>query len=228
MINIAIDGYSSCGKSTLAKQLAKSLHYIYIDTGAMYRAVALYALQNGFIDNGEPNMQRIELALPELMVEFKINPESGNTEVHLNGQPVEALIRYTHIASLASRISQNRMVRDKLQYWQKQMAQRKGVIMDGRDIATVIMPDAELKIFMTANPQIRAKRRYEELKAQGKQVSIEEVEAEQKLRDFQDTNRKEDPLRQHPEAQVLDNSNLTPEQQLALVLQWIQALTKFQ
>lgn len=222
MINIAIDGYSSCGKSTLAKALARTLGYIYIDTGAMYRAVALYALDAGLIDeNGSVAYDSLLQALPQLKIDFEYSKDTQRSEVFLNGTPVESRIRNIQVAELASRISQLRAVRNKLQELQRNIARKKGVVMDGRDIGTVIMPDAELKIFMTADPEIRAMRRYDELKAAGKETSLEEVRNNQALRDYEDTHRAEDPLRKAHDALLLDNSDLTPDEQLNLALNWV-------
>ncbi len=226
MINIAIDGYSSCGKSTLAKALARTLGYIYIDTGAMYRAVALYAWDNGWIKSDGSIDEALLKALPELQIDFEYNKETERIEVYLNGAPVESRIRNIQIAELASRISQLRAVRNKLQELQRAIARKKGVVMDGRDIGTVIMPDAELKIFMTADPEIRAIRRYEELKAAGKETSLDEVRKNQAKRDYEDTHRAEDPLRQAADAIVLDNSKLTPSEQLNLALDWVKKKLK--
>ncbi len=219
-INIAIDGYSSCGKSTLAKALAKSLSYHYVDTGSMYRALALYAIQNGFLkENGEVDIDLFEKTLPTINVEFKINPENNRSEVYLNKVSVEHLIRTVEIAGYASKISQYRSVRNKLHHIQKAMALKKGVIMDGRDIGTVVIPDAELKIFMTADPEVRAKRRFVELQALGKNTTLEEVKLTQAKRDQDDTEREEDPLRKADDAVVLDNTFLTEHEQLDFVLQ---------
>jgi len=222
VINIAIDGYSSCGKSTLAKQLAQELHYTYIDTGAMYRAVALYVTRNNIHIENNPDLSALINALNDIVIDFRNNTQSNKREVYLNGESVESFIRDPKIAAIASQISQIRQVRDKLQQWQKKIAQKKGVVMDGRDIATVVMPDAELKIFMTANAEIRAMRRYNELLGAGKNITLEEVKQEQALRDYQDTHRTEDPLVQHPKARILDNSLLTTEAQLALAMKWVQ------
>lgn len=219
-INIAIDGYSSCGKSTLAKALAKSLSYHYIDTGSMYRALALYAIQNDFLkENGEVDIDLFEKTLPTINVEFKINPENNRSEVYLNKVSVEHLIRTVEIAGYASKISQYRSVRNKLHHIQKAMALKKGVIMDGRDIGTVVIPDAELKIFMTADPEVRAKRRFVELQALGKNTTLEEVKLTQAKRDQDDTEREEDPLRKADDAVVLDNTFLSEHEQLDFVLQ---------
>ncbi|MCX7744235.1 MAG: (d)CMP kinase [Flavobacteriales bacterium] len=227
MINIAIDGYSSCGKSTLAKALARTLGYIYIDTGAMYRAVALYALDHGLIHpDGTMDKEGLINALPSLHIDFEYSKDSGQSDVLLNGVSVESRIRNIQVAELASRISQLRAVRNKLQQLQRAIAQKKGVVMDGRDIGTVIMPDAELKIFMTADPEIRAKRRFEELKAAGKEISLDEVRNNQAIRDYEDTHRTEDPLRQAADALVLDNSALSPDEQLKLALDWVKKKSK--
>lgn len=221
-INIAIDGFSSCGKSTLAKALARRLHFYYLDTGAMYRAIGLYALQNNLVSEAnEPDYEKLEAALPGIRLSFQIHPETGHSEVMLNEKPVEKEIREIRIAELASKVSKNRQVRNKLQLLQRQMAAEKGVIMDGRDIGTVVMPDAELKIYMVADPEVRAERRYREMLAAGKQVKAEEVKENLRKRDYDDTTRAEDPLKKADDAIVLDNSYLTQEEQLNLVLNWV-------
>jgi len=219
-INIAIDGYSSCGKSTLAKALAKALHYHYVDTGSMYRAIALYAMRKGMIgDNKEIDTEALEASLPEMDVEFRTNPATRYSEVFLDNEPVETYIRTIEVAEMASRISKLRSVRSKLHSIQRLMASRKGVIMDGRDIGTVVMPDAELKIFMTADPEVRAQRRFQELTGQGKNVTLEEVRKNQAERDHEDTHRQEDPLRRADDAIVLDNTFLDEKQQLEMMLE---------
>jgi cytidylate kinase len=224
-INIAIDGFSSCGKSTLAKALARELHYNYVDTGAMYRALALYALRNGYVDE-EKNIRIAELekVLPDIHVEFHVNPENRRSEVYLEEEAVEPFIRTIEVAEMASRISKHRAVRNKLQAIQRYMALRKGVVMDGRDVGTVVMPEAELKIFMTADPEIRAVRRFKEMQAQGKTTTLDEVRKNQAERDYEDMNRKEDPLRQADDAIVLDNSHLNEEEQLQFVLHYVRSL----
>jgi cytidylate kinase len=222
VINIAIDGYSSCGKSTIAKALAKALHYHYIDTGAMYRAIALFAVEQRLVNmDNTINQEALNQSLEHIQIDFEFNSNSGKSEVYLNGRPVEALIRNIKIAEIASKISQLRAVRNKLQYVQKILGTKKGVVMDGRDIGTVVMPQAELKIFMTADPLVRAQRRLIELKSQGKESTIEEVLDNQTKRDYQDTHRAEDPLVMASEALLLDNSKLTPDEQLSIVLQWV-------
>lgn len=222
-INIAIDGFSSCGKSTLAKALARELKYKYIDTGAMYRAVALFAFRNNLVLNSEVDEQALRQRIDEIEVDFHFNPETRQNEAFLNGKSVESEIRNMEIAELASRVSKYRWVRDKLQGLQKKIAAGKGVIMDGRDIGTVVMPDAELKIFMTADPEIRAQRRFLELKAKDQDVTLEDVRRRQANRDYEDVHRAEDPLRKADDAIVLDNTNLNPEEQLLFVLDHVQA-----
>lgn len=224
-INIAIDGFSSCGKSTLAKALARKLRYNYIDTGAMYRAIALFAVRENLMEHGEPDKEAIRARLPELEVDFHVNPETRQSEVFLNGVAVEQDIRNMDIAELASKVSKFRIVRDKLQVLQKKIASRRGVIMDGRDIGTVVMPDAELKIFMTADPEVRAQRRFLELKAKNQPITLEEVRQRQSNRDYEDVHRAEDPLKKADDAIVLDNSHMDQEAQLAFVMAEVQRLT---
>lgn len=224
-INIAIDGFSSCGKSTLAKALARKLRYNYIDTGAMYRAIALFTVRENLMENGEPDKEALRARLPELEVDFHVNPDTRQSEVFLNGVAVEQDIRNMDIAELASKVSKFRMVRDKLQVLQKKIAARKGVIMDGRDIGTVVIPDAELKIFMTADPEVRAQRRFLELKAKNQPITLEEVRQRQSNRDYEDVHRAEDPLKKADDAIVLDNSHMDQEAQLAFVMAEVQRLT---
>lgn len=212
-ITIAIDGYSSCGKSTLAKQLAKKLGYSYIDSGAMYRAVALWCLENNAIENGVPDNQKILANLDSIKIEFRFHPEIQSSQTYLNGRNIEKEIRGMAVSEIVSKISSIKEVRQKMVTLQRQFGEDKGVVMDGRDIGSVVFPNAELKLFMTADPAIRAKRRYDELKAKGTEVSMEEIAENLRLRDYEDTTRKENPLIQAADAVVLDNSNLTPEQQ---------------
>ena len=211
---IAIDGYSSCGKSTIAKDLAKVLNYIYIDTGAMYRAVTLYAMRNGIIKDGKIDVEKLHDSLSGIKVSFRKNPETGLNETYLNGENVEKEIRRMDVSSNVSLISAIKEVREYLVELQREMAQQGGVVMDGRDIGTVVLPDADLKIFMTAKPEVRAERRYKELQAKGENVSFEEIMKNLEERDHLDTTRKESPLRQADDAIVLDNSNMTPQEQL--------------
>lgn len=213
-INIAVDGYSSCGKSTLAKALAARLGYVYIDTGAMYRAVTLYCLENNLSGNEE-----IISRLDKINVSFRHNTETGKSETYLNGKNIERVIRENPaVAENVSRISSIREVRQKLVALQKELGKQKGVVMDGRDIGTVVFPGAELKIFMTADNEIRAKRRFDELLSKGIRISMEEVKKNIESRDYQDTHRKEDPLRKAGDAVVIDNSFLTPGQQFEIAL----------
>ena len=220
-INIAIDGYSSCGKSTLAKELAQQLDYVFIDSGAMYRAVTLFALQNGIV-NGELDENKLISRLAEIEIRFEFNTSSGASNVLLNGENVETEIRKMQVSDYVSPVAAVKEVRLKLVELQQKMGINKGVVMDGRDIGTVVFPNAELKIFMTANNEIRAKRRFEELQSKGEKPSLERVKANLEKRDFIDSNRKADPLRQASDARVLNNSDLSREQQLSLVLKWIE------
>lgn len=220
-INIAIDGYSSCGKSTVAKGIAETTGYIYIDTGAMYRAVTLHALNCGAIANGKVDDAKVIAELPELRVYFQYNEDKKTSETFLNGDNVEDKIRSIEIANYVSKVSAIREVREKLVELQQKMADHKGVVMDGRDIGTVVMPDAELKIFMTADDKVRAQRRFKELEAKGENISMAQVIQNLKERDEMDVNRKESPLRQADDAEILDNTFLTIEEQLVFVVNLI-------
>lgn len=211
-IIIAIDGYSSCGKSTLAKSLAKELDYIYIDTGAMYRAVTFYAL------NHEVSPENIGKHLSEISISFK--NIDGNIATFLNGENVESNIRTLKVSDHVSDYSAIKNVRDKLVEQQQVMGQKKGVVLDGRDIGTVVFPNAELKIFMTADTEVRAQRRYDELTSKGQSVSFEEVKLNLLKRDFIDTTRKESPLVKADDAIVLDNTNLSIDEQLKIAKKW--------
>ncbi len=212
-ITIAIDGYSSTGKSTMAKQLAKSLGYIYVDTGAMYRAITLYALNKGYIGPDGAAPQKLVKDLPDIFLEFRFNKEAGFAEMYLNGQNVEKEIRTIEVSQYVSQIAVIKEVRQKLVLLQKEMGKNKGLVMDGRDIGTVVFPEAELKIFMTAGPDIRASRRYEELRARGNNVTYEEVLKNVEERDYIDSNREFSPLRKAADAVELDNSHLTHQEQ---------------
>ncbi|MCG3168013.1 MAG: Cytidylate kinase [Bacteroidia bacterium] len=214
-ITIAIDGYSSCGKSTLAKQLAKKLGYSYIDSGAMYRAVALWALENKAIENAVPDTEKIISNLDSIKIEFRFHPEIQASQTYLNGRNIEKEIRGMAVSEIVSKISSIKEVRQKMVALQRKFGEDKGVVMDGRDIGSVVFPNAELKLFMTADPAIRAQRRYDELKAKGTQVSMEEIAENLRLRDYEDTTRKENPLIKATDAVVLDNTHLTPEQQFS-------------
>lgn len=220
-INIAIDGYSSCGKSTLAKMLAKSLTYIFIDTGAMYRAVALFALNNGMFEDDKLNEKELIGSLSKIEIGFRLNSETSVRETLLNGQNIENEIRDMRVSSKVSYVAEIPEVRKKLVLLQQKMGEHKGVVMDGRDIGTVVFPQAELKIFMTASEEIRTERRYAELISQGKNVAKEEVRNNLNQRDYIDTHRTADPLRQAEDALVLDNTNLNMDEQFKLALAWV-------
>ncbi|MDR1678695.1 MAG: (d)CMP kinase [Prevotellaceae bacterium] len=211
-IIVAIDGYSSCGKSTMAKQLAARAGYTYIDTGAMYRAVALYCLRNGLMTADKIDIDGLKQHIADIKIEFRTNAE-GKTETWLNGENVESQIRTLEVGTGASRVSELKFVREFLVAQQKAMGKQKGIVMDGRDIGTVVFPEAELKIFVTARPEVRAKRRYDELRAKGETLSFDEVLASTIERDNRDQNRAESPLKQAPDALVLDNSTMTPAEQ---------------
>lgn len=208
-ITIAIDGYSSTGKSTLAKQLAKALGYVYIDTGAMYRAVTLFAMRNGFISkNGKERLEALVKLLPKVNLKFVPNSELGFSEMYLNDENVEKEIRTLEVSQYVSRIAEIEQVRHKLVEMQKVMGKKKGIVMDGRDIGTVVFPDAELKIFMTASTQARATRRYKELLDRGEVVSYEDVLENVQKRDYIDSHREFSPLRKADDAIEFDNSDM--------------------
>jgi cytidylate kinase len=207
-IIVAIDGFSSCGKSTMAKQLAHEVGYIYVDTGAMYRAVSLYCMRNGWMDAESMDVESIESNIGSIQLEF-IKSQQGKAEIYLNGENVEAEIRTLEVSNGASRVSTLGAVRRELVRQQQMMGVEKGIVMDGRDIGTVVFPEAELKIFLTASPEIRARRRMDELSAKGETVSYEEVLANVKERDDRDQKRKESPLKKAEDAIVIDNSALS-------------------
>ena len=221
-INIAVDGYSSCGKSTLAKDLARSLQYIYIDSGAMYRAVTLYALDNGLVTDGEVDTDSLLAVLPSLKIGFEHNVATNRSETLLNGENVEESIRKMRVSEVVSKVSVIKEVRDKLVQVQKELSDQRGVVMDGRDIGTVVLPDAELKLFMTADPEVRARRRFDELQAKGQTLTMDEVRANLEKRDYIDTHREESPLRQAEDAIVIDNSDLTMKDQLRKAIQLVE------
>ena len=223
-IVIAIDGFSSCGKSTFAKRVAARMGYVFIDTGAMYRGVTLYGIEQGLIVDGEIDIQGLVERLNDIKLEFVFNPERQASDLYLNGRNVESEIRTMQVSGMVSRVSSIGEVRHYLTTIQREMGVRKGIVMDGRDIGTTVFPDAELKIFMTAAPQIRAQRRYAELEAKGERVSIEEIERNLAERDLQDQTRKESPLRQAADAVVLDNSAMTIEDELRWFEQKIASL----
>lgn len=209
-IVIAIDGYSSCGKSTMAKDLAREVGYIYVDTGAMYRAVTLFAMRNGVFD-ADDNIDeaRLKALLSDVKLTFKLNNETKLPEVCLNGECVERDIRTLEVSQHVSPIAALPFVREKLVEQQQAMGKEKGIVMDGRDIGTVVFPDAELKIFVTASAEIRAQRRFKELEAKGMPANFDEILQNVEQRDYIDTHRETSPLRQADDALVLDNSHLT-------------------
>ncbi len=223
-ITIAIDGFSSTGKSTLAKELAQHLGFVYVDTGAMYRAVTYFAMQNGYIGAEFFDKDSLINSLPFITLEFKFNPDLGFGEMYLNGTNVEKQIRTIEVSGFVSRIAEVSQVRAKLVEQQQQMGKGKGIVMDGRDIGTVVFPDAELKIFMTASPETRARRRYDELLQKGQDVSFDQVLQNVIGRDHIDSNREDSPLRKASDAVEIDNSNLTREQQFAKVLSLVEKI----
>lgn len=213
-ITIAIDGFSSCGKSTMAKDLAKEIGYIYIDSGAMYRAVTLYCLENSlFNSDGSVNSEELEKHINDISVSFCLNEATLKPETFLNGVNVESKIRTMDVSSRVSLVAALGFVREALVKLQQEMGKSKGIVMDGRDIGTVVFPDAELKIFVTASAEIRAKRRYDELMAKGQEVTFDEILKNVEERDRIDQTRTVSPLRKADDAIVLDNSNMTLEEQ---------------
>ena len=215
-LTIAIDGYSACGKSTLAKDLAERLDYIFIDSGAMYRGVSLFCLRNNLIEKGIPKLEEIKKALPKIDLEFKRIQEESH--LFLNEEDVSVEIRKNEVAEIVSKIATIGEVREKLVSEQQKMGEFGGIIMDGRDIGSVVFPNAELKLFITANEEVRVKRRFDELTKKGILSSIEEVRANLKERDYIDSNREISPLIQVSDAIVIDNSNLSKEEQLEFVM----------
>lgn len=213
-ITIAIDGYSSCGKSTMAKQLARKLGYIYVDTGAMYRSVTLYALRNGiFNQDGTIDTERLLADMPKINISFQVNAETGCPDTYLNGELVEKEIRSLEVSNHVSPISALPFVREALVALQRQMGAEKGVVMDGRDIGTTVFPDAELKVFVTASATVRAQRRYDELQAKGMPADFDDILKNVEQRDYIDTHRDVSPLRKADDAVELDNSEMTIQEQ---------------
>lgn len=223
-INIAVDGFSSCGKSTIAKGLAKKLGYTYIDSGAMYRAVALFAIRNNWITDSEIDAEALQQHISDIKITFGHN-DLGGQDTFLNGENVEHEIRTLEVANGASRVSALGFVRKELVRQQQEMGKGKGVVMDGRDIGTVVFPDAEMKLFLTASPEIRAKRRFDEMKAKGENPSFEDVLANVKERDLRDTTRDESPLIKADDALELDNSDIGIKEQLDWALDMFNKIT---
>lgn len=223
-IVIAIDGHSSSGKSTMAKDLAREIGYIYIDTGAMYRAVTLYALQHHYIQGNVIDEEALKADMDKIDISFQYNAETGRPDTFLNGKKVEKEIRTMEVSDKVSPIAALGFVRRAMVAKQQEIGKAKGVVMDGRDIGTVVFPDAELKLFVTASPEVRAHRRWEELQAKGESVSYEEVLANVKKRDYIDSTRAESPLRQAPDAIVLDNSDMTIAEQKQWLMRQVKAI----
>lgn len=226
-IIVAIDGHSSCGKSTMAKDLAREVGYIYVDTGAMYRAVTLFAMRNNLFDTeGNINTERLEQLLPEVKISFKLDPETSRPMACLNGEVVEQEIRSLEVSQHVSPIAALPFVRAKLVEQQQAMGREKGIVMDGRDIGTVVFPEAELKIFVTASAEIRAQRRYKELQAKGMPADFNDILKNVEERDYIDSHRATSPLRQADDALVLDNSHLTIEEQKKWLMEKFNEKTK--
>lgn len=226
-IIIAIDGHSSCGKSTFAKAIAARLGYIFIDTGAMYRAVTLYALENGAIRSGVVDEDSVVKMLGDINIDFRFNPERGASDIYVNGDMVEGKIRTIEVSNCVSAVSSIAEVRTKLVAMQQAMGLRRGIVMDGRDIGTVVFPDAELKIYMTADAMVRAERRYKELTAKGDCVTLDEIYENVVSRDKADMSRAISPLRKADDAIVLDNSHMSVEEQMAWFMErYEEALAK--
>lgn len=218
-ITIAIDGFSSCGKSTMAKDLAREIGYIYIDSGAMYRAVTLYCLDNGLFRGDDIDTDRLKQEMGRIHISFRLNPETGRPDTYLNDVNVENRIRTMEVSAHVSPVAALPFVRQALVAQQQQMGRKKGIVMDGRDIGTTVFPDAELKIFVTASPEIRAQRRYDELKAKGQPADYDDILANVKQRDDIDQHRAVSPLRRADNALLLDNSHMTIEEQKEWLLE---------
>lgn len=225
-INIAIDGYSSCGKSTVAKLLAQELSYSYVDTGAMYRAVTLYLLDNGIIKDGKLSPGLVIESLEHIEITFHFNEKTKSSDVFLNGRNVEHDIRSPQISSFVSGISAIKEVRQKLTVLQKAMGQKKGVVMDGRDIGTAVLPNAELKIFLTSDIDVRTQRRYDELVSKGYDIGMKDVKENLMSRDYQDTNREENPLKKAHDALEIDNSEITIDELLKTITKQVEKVKK--
>ncbi len=225
-IIVAIDGFSSCGKSTMAKDLAKGVGYAYVDTGAMYRSVTLYCLRNNLINEGKVDEETLMKALPSIQIEFRFNADKQMNETYLNGENVESEIRSLTVSNSVSIVSAIGFVRKAMVAQQQAYSKDRGVVMDGRDIGTVVFPDAELKIFLTASPEIRAQRRYDELTAKGEEVSFDDILENVKQRDYIDQNRAESPLRKAEDAIELDNSYMSIAEQKAWLLAQFEEKTK--
>ena len=224
-ITIAIDGHSSCGKSTMAKELARQLGYVYVDTGAMYRTVTLFAMRhNLFLADGEVDTDALRKCMPEIEVSFRFNEETGRPDAYLNGECVEKVIRSIEVSNHVSKVAAIPFVREAMVDQQHRMGAEKGIVMDGRDIGTTVFPDAELKIFVTASSKVRAQRRYDELKEKGMPADFDEILKNVEERDYIDSHREVSPLRQAPDALLLDNSEMTIPEQNAWLMDKVKAL----
>lgn len=224
-IIIAIDGFSSCGKSTMAKDLAREIGYIYIDSGAMYRAVTLHCLNNGLFRDNSIQTEELRKSLPDIRISFCLNPATGRPDTYLNDKNVEQEIRGMEVSAHVSPVATLDFVRQAMVEQQQRMGEQKGIVMDGRDIGTTVFPDAELKIFVTASPEIRAQRRFEELKAKGEEVEYAQILENVKERDYIDQNRAVSPLRKANDALLLDNGNLTIAEQKEWLLEQFRRVT---
>lgn len=226
-ITIAIDGHSSCGKSTMAKDLAREVGYIYVDTGAMYRSVTLYALRHKLFNNdGTVKTAELKAEMPKIQITFKVNPETGRPDTYLNGERVEDEIRSLEVSNHVSPIAAVPFVREAMVSQQQQMGRDKGVVMDGRDIGTVVFPDAELKVFVTASAEVRAQRRFDELQAKGMPADYDDILKNVQERDYIDSHRETSPLRQAEDAILLDNSHLTIAEQKAWLMEQFKKATR--
>lgn len=225
-ITIAIDGFSSCGKSTMAKDLAREIGYIYIDSGAMYRAVTLYSIENNIFNGSAINTEELRHRINDIHISFRVNAETGHPDTYLNDVNVENKIRMMEVSSKVSPISTLDFVRSAMVEQQQAMGRERGIVMDGRDIGTTVFPDAELKIFVTASPEVRAQRRFDELKAKGQEASFDEILENVKQRDHIDQHREISPLRKADDALLLDNTDLTIPQQREWLFEQFNRITK--
>ena len=225
-IIIAIDGFSSCGKSTMAKALARNIGYLYFDSGAMYRAVALYCMQNGLINDTKIDIETLRSKMTDIQITFEADPETKNSLTFLNGVNVEHEIRSLEVSRLVSQVAALDFVREEMVDRQRQMGEAKGIVMDGRDIGTTVFPNAEMKIFVTASAEVRAQRRYDELTARGDNANFQEILENVLQRDHIDQTREVSPLKQADDALLLDNSNMTREEQMNWLIDKFNSLTK--
>lgn len=224
-ITIAIDGFSSCGKSTMAKALARNIGYLYFDSGAMYRAVTLFCMRNGMIIDGDIEIETLRSRMNEIQITFKVDPESGNSITILNNEDVEHEIRSLEVSKMVSKVAALDFVRSEMIEQQREMGKAKGIVMDGRDIGTTVFPDAEMKVFVTASAEVRAQRRYDELAARGDNPNFDEILENVQQRDHIDQTREVSPLKKADDAILLDNSNLTREEQMDWLIELFNKLT---